>query len=83
MLFNSELGGGRVSDPNYRLRFFLIFLGGLIALASILYWRSKLLLSQEYVDFPQHQVKPKSLLKAPASLKQDERLEKELQNEEN
>ena len=83
MLFNSVLGGDRVSEPNLRLRLLLIFFGGLIAFASILYWRSKLLLSREYVEFPQHKVQKKSLLKAPASMEAGERLEKELQNENN
>jgi hypothetical protein len=83
LLLNTDLGGGRITDPNFRLRFFLIFFAGLIALASILYWRSKLLLSQEYVDFPQHAVPKKSLIKAPAASQQNGRLQKELQNENN
>lgn len=52
----SDLSGSRVSDGNFRVRFLLIFFGGLVALGSIVYWRSQLLVSQEYVDFPQYKV---------------------------
>jgi len=80
-----DLGGARVADSNFRLRFCLIIFSGIVALGSILYWRSKLLVSQEYVDFPQHKTKPTSLLKvkAPATTEQNQRLEKDLNNEQN
>jgi hypothetical protein len=45
--------GDRVTTGNFRLRFFLIFFSGIVALGSVLYWRSQLLWSQEYVEFPQ------------------------------
>lgn len=74
----SDLSGSSVGNKNLRLRFLLIFFCGLIAFSSILYWRSKLLLSQEYVDFPQHETrKLKPALTAPSQI-DSERLEKEL-----
>ena len=72
MIYGS-LGGDKVYVSNFRLRFFLVFLAGLLAFASIIYWRSQLYVSQEYVEFPQH----KKTLRAPAG-KSTERLEKEL-----
>jgi len=48
----SGLLGSQVKDPNFRLRFFIIMFMGIIAFGVILYWRSQLLFSTEYVDFP-------------------------------
>jgi hypothetical protein len=50
----SDLSGNRVTDGSFRVRFLLIFFSGLVALGSVIYWRSQLLISQEYVDFPQY-----------------------------
>jgi hypothetical protein len=67
LLFNSDYAGSRVGDINFRFRFFLIFFCGLIAAGSIVYWRSRLLVSQEYVSFPEPKIQHhKLLLKAPA-----------------
>lgn len=52
----SDLGGTGIYGSNFRLRFLFIFLAGLLVFGSITYWRSQLLLSQEYVDFPQYKV---------------------------
>lgn len=48
----SALLGTRVTDTNLRLRMFLIFFGGMIALASVLFWKEQAVISAEYVDFP-------------------------------
>ena len=47
-----DISGYRVYDANFRLRFFIIVFMGIMALGAVLYWRSQLLLSSEYVDFP-------------------------------
>lgn len=49
----SPLFGNRVTDSNTRLRLLLFAFFGMISLASILFWKQKLLLSADYVDFPQ------------------------------
>jgi hypothetical protein len=53
-LFNDNMGltGYAVRDPSFRFRFFLIIFMGIMAFGAVMYWRSKLLLSQEYVDVP-------------------------------
>lgn len=54
MLFSESAGlyGWGVKDSNFRLRFFSIVFMGLMAFGAVLYWRSQLLLSSEYVDVP-------------------------------
>lgn len=44
--------GNEVRDPNFRLRFLIIVFMGVMALGAVLFWRSKLLLSAEYVEIP-------------------------------
>ncbi len=51
--------GSSISTPNSRIRFFLITFVGIIAFASILYWRQQTLVSADYVEFPTHQTKSK------------------------
>lgn len=52
------LQGSGLSDTNTRLRFFLIVFMGLIAMGSVLYWRSQLISTTEYVDLgPTHKIK--------------------------
>jgi hypothetical protein len=53
-LFNDNMGmtGYAVREPNFRLRFFLIVFVGAMAFGTVMYWRSQLLLSQNYVDIP-------------------------------
>ncbi len=46
------IAGTHMKDPNFRLRILLIVFGGTIAFASIAYWRTELLASQEYIEFP-------------------------------
>jgi hypothetical protein len=82
MLLNTQLTGSHVYDTNFRLRFLMIFLIGVVAIGSVVYWRSQLIFSQEYVEFPQdnRRVREKHLpVKASAST---ERLEKELHQDE-
>jgi len=50
--FSNGITGSDVRDPNFRLRFFVIIFMGVMAFGAVLFWRSKLLLSQEYVDIP-------------------------------
>jgi len=47
-----DIAGYRVGDNNFWLRVFIIIFMGIIAFGAVLYWRSQLLLSSEYVDFP-------------------------------
>ncbi len=49
------ISGSSLKNPNTTLRFFVIAFMGLMAFGSVLYWRQKTLLSQEYVEFPQYQ----------------------------
>jgi hypothetical protein len=53
-LFSDNLGmtGYAVRDSNFRLRFFVIIFFGIMSFGAVMYWRSQLLLSQEYVDVP-------------------------------
>ena len=44
--------GSAVYDGNFRLRFCIIMIMGIMAFGSVMYWRSQLLLSSEYVDIP-------------------------------
>jgi hypothetical protein len=49
---NMGMTGYAVTDTNCRLRFFLIIFMGMMALGAVLFWRSRLLMSAEYVDVP-------------------------------
>jgi hypothetical protein len=44
--------GYQVKDPNFRLRFSLIVIMGLLAFGSILFWRGSVLFAAEYQDLP-------------------------------
>ena len=44
--------GWGVGDSNIRLRFFIIFFAGIVALGAILFWKSQLLFVAEYQEFP-------------------------------
>ena len=46
------LYGYRVKNPNYILRFALIIFLGVMASASVLFWKSQLLLTADYQEFP-------------------------------
>jgi len=46
------ISGNKMHDPNFRLRFLLLVFCGIIAGAAILYWRTEILASQEYIEFP-------------------------------
>lgn len=59
------ISGSGLSDKNVRLRFFIYTFMGIIALGAVMYWKSKLLLTTEYVDFAQ----AKHLQKNPSVLK--------------
>lgn len=51
----SYLFGSKVSDTNVRLRLFVLVFFGIISFASVLFWKQSLLMSTNYVDFPQSQ----------------------------
>ena len=44
--------GSSVRDPNYILRFSVIVFMGIIAVGSVLMWRSSLLFASEYQEMP-------------------------------
>ena len=44
--------GSSVRDPNYILRFSVIVFMGIIAVGSVLMWRSALLFASEYQEMP-------------------------------
>ncbi len=44
--------GSSVRDPNYILRFSVIVFMGVIAVGSVLMWRSALLFASEYQEMP-------------------------------
>jgi hypothetical protein len=46
------IAGNKMHDPNLRLRLLLLVFCGVVASAALLYWRSKYLVSQEYIEFP-------------------------------
>lgn len=46
--------GTGLKDKNIRLRFLMIFFGGIIAFGAIFYWRQQTLKQADYVDFPTH-----------------------------
>lgn len=42
--------GTGLKDPNIRLRYLLIFFGGIIAFGAVFYWRQQTIQQAEYVD---------------------------------
>ena len=52
--------GSGLQDKNVRLRFFIYVFMGVIALSSVLYWRSQLLVTSEYVEISKHDFKKSS-----------------------
>ncbi|HEX3095705.1 MAG TPA: hypothetical protein VHQ20_01130 [Patescibacteria group bacterium] len=46
--------GSNLRDVNFRLRFFILVFMGLIAVASVFYWRNQTLRNAEYVSIPTH-----------------------------
>lgn len=44
--------GPQVRDPNYKLRFCLIVLVGLLAFGSLLLWKGQMLFAAEYQEMP-------------------------------
>lgn len=52
--------GTGLSDKNVRLRFLSYIFMGVLAFGVILYWRSQLMLSTEYVQFDNQTTKNKS-----------------------
>ena len=46
------ISGYKMHNPNLRLRLLLLVFCGLLAGGAILYWRTEILASQEYVEFP-------------------------------
>jgi hypothetical protein len=44
--------GSGVNDPNLKFRFLVIMTLGILAVGSVLYWRSQLFLAAEYQDLP-------------------------------
>ena len=52
----SSFYGTRVTDKNVRLRIFITVFFGIIALASVLFWKEKELVASDYVEFtgPRH-----------------------------
>lgn len=46
------LFGSRVTDTNVRLRMLIVVFFGTAAFGAILFWKEKLALSNEYIDFP-------------------------------
>ena len=49
-----SIQGTHLIDSNPRLRFFMIFAGGIVALVAIIYWRQQTLKQADYVEFPMH-----------------------------
>jgi len=47
-----NLTGYAVKDPNYVLRFAIIIFMGVIAVGSVLFWRSETLMASDYQEFP-------------------------------
>jgi len=80
LFINSDFAGNSISDSNFRFRFFLIFLCGLVAFGSAIYWRGKLLLSQEYVSFPQEKVHHHNLKLTSPAAQAGDAMEKEPSN---
>lgn len=58
--------GSSVNSPNRRLQFLGIVFIGIVAFASLLYWRQQTLVASEYVEFPQND-NPKHVKKATKS----------------
>ncbi len=58
--------GSGLSDKNIRLRFLTYIFLGILALGLILYWKSQLFLTTEYVEFDtySHQLPETYLLKS-------------------
>lgn len=48
----SALVGNSVGGTNYRLRFLVILLMGVMAFGGVLWWRSQVLFASDYVEFP-------------------------------
>lgn len=72
------VAGSRTKDPNFRLRILLILLVGITCFGAILYWRTELFASQEYIEFPTRKVtKAKDKKSQPAN--QAPRVRKDLQ----
>ena len=46
------VAGSKTKDPNFRLRVLLILLVGIACFGVIIYWRTELFASQEYIEFP-------------------------------
>jgi hypothetical protein len=45
------LGSG-VKDPNYVLRFAVIFFMGVVAFGAVLFWKTQLIFNAEYQEMP-------------------------------
>lgn len=43
--------GSGLSDKNVRLRFLTYLFMGVVAFGAVLYWRSQMMVSSEYVEF--------------------------------
>lgn len=56
------LTGAGVKDPNFSLRLMIITVMSVMAFGAVLFWRSKLMLSAEYVEVPaaRHLKQPKN-----------------------
>jgi hypothetical protein len=48
----SNLTGYSVKDPNYVLRLVCIVFMGVLAIGSVMFWRSQLLFASEYQEMP-------------------------------
>lgn len=53
------MAGSGLSDKNVRLRFFTYIFMGILALGSVLYWKTQLLRNSEYVDLEAYDHKKK------------------------
>lgn len=61
------LTGSEVNETNFKLRFLVIIVLGILAWGSVMYWKSQELLAAEYQDMPvtkqQLDIKKKNELK--------------------
>lgn len=53
-MYSTGIIGSGIGDANVRFRMCLVVTVGIAAFGSVLFWRAQLLVSSEYVEFPEH-----------------------------